>query len=178
MRRSGASAGATATREVTKPDERWRQELTPLRYRVLRKAHTEMAFTGAYLHHHRDGLYRCAGCGARLFSPDAKFYSGTRLAELQPARGRRGSRVAAGQRPVPAAHRGRVPPLRRSPWPRLQRRPPAGRPAVLHQLVLAGVRARDREPAAGRQLTAAPGPARGDPPPGQPWSRPRAGAER
>src|SRR5262245_8024595 len=77
MRRSGASAGATATREVTKPDERWRQELTPLRYRVLRKAHTEMAFTGAHLHHHRDGLYRCAGCGARLFSPDAKFYSGT-----------------------------------------------------------------------------------------------------
>ena len=77
MRRSRASAEATATREVTKPDEQWRQELTPLRYRVLRKAHTEMAFTGAYLRNHRDGFYRCAGCGARLFSSDAKFYSGT-----------------------------------------------------------------------------------------------------
>jgi peptide-methionine (R)-S-oxide reductase len=77
MRRSRASAEATATREVTKPDEQWRRELTPLRYRVLRKAHTEMAFTGAYLRNHRDGFYRCAGCGARLFSSEAKFYSGT-----------------------------------------------------------------------------------------------------
>jgi len=77
MRRSRARAEATTAREVTKPDEQWRQELTPLQYKVLRKAHTEMAFTGAYLHNHRDGCYRCAGCGARLFSSDAKFYSGT-----------------------------------------------------------------------------------------------------
>ncbi len=77
MRRSRASAEATATREVTKPDEQWRQELTPLQYNVLRKAHTEMPSTGAYLHNHRDGFYRCAGCGARLFSSDAKFHSGT-----------------------------------------------------------------------------------------------------
>jgi peptide-methionine (R)-S-oxide reductase len=77
MRRSRASAEATATREVTKPDEQWRQELTPLQYSVLRKAHTEMAFTGVHVRNHRDGFYRCAGCGARLFSSDAKFYSGT-----------------------------------------------------------------------------------------------------
>ena len=77
MRRSRVSAEATATREVTKPDRQWRQELTPLQYNVLRKAHTEMPFTGAYLRNHRDGFYRCAGCGARLFSSDAKFYSGT-----------------------------------------------------------------------------------------------------
>ena len=77
MRRSRASAEATATREVTKPDEQWRQELTPWQYRVLRKAHTEMAFTGAHVRNHRDGFYRCAGCGARLFSSDAKFNSGT-----------------------------------------------------------------------------------------------------
>jgi peptide-methionine (R)-S-oxide reductase len=77
MRRSGASGGATVTREVAKPDEQWRQELTALRYNVLRKAHTEMPFTGRYLHHHADGCYQCAGCGARLFSSDAKFDSGT-----------------------------------------------------------------------------------------------------
>jgi peptide-methionine (R)-S-oxide reductase len=77
MRRSRASAEATATREVTKPDEQWRRELTPSQYNVLRKAHTEMPFTGAHLHNHQDGFYRCAGCGARLFSSDAKFYSGT-----------------------------------------------------------------------------------------------------
>ena len=77
MRKARASTEATTTREVTKPDEQWRQELTPLQYRVLRKAHTEMAFTGAHVRNHRDGFYRCAGCGARLFSSDAKFYSGT-----------------------------------------------------------------------------------------------------
>jgi peptide-methionine (R)-S-oxide reductase len=77
MRKARASTEATTTREVTKPDEQWRQELTPLQYRVLRKAHTEMPFTGAYVHNHQDGFYRCAGCGARLFSSDAKFNSGT-----------------------------------------------------------------------------------------------------
>jgi peptide-methionine (R)-S-oxide reductase len=77
MRKARASTGATTAREVTKPDGQWRQELTPLRYRVLRQAHTEMPFTGAYVRNHQDGFYRCAGCGARLFSSDAKFNSGT-----------------------------------------------------------------------------------------------------
>jgi len=77
MRKARASTEATTTREVTKPDEQWRQELTPLQYRVLRTAHTEMPFTGAYVRNHQDGFYRCAGCGARLFSSDAKFNSGT-----------------------------------------------------------------------------------------------------
>ena len=64
MRKTRASTEATVIREVTKPDEQWRQELTPEQYRVLRKAHTEVAFTGAYVHNHADGFYRCAGCGA------------------------------------------------------------------------------------------------------------------
>ena len=60
MRKTRASTEATTTREVTKPDEQWRRELTPLQYRVLRQAHTEMAFTGAYVRNHQDGFYRCA----------------------------------------------------------------------------------------------------------------------
>ena len=77
MRRSGASARPTTTRQLTKPDEQWRLELTPVRYHVLRKADTQMPFTGRYLHSHRDGRYRCAGSGARLFSSGAKSCSGT-----------------------------------------------------------------------------------------------------
>ena len=78
MRKARASTEATTTtREVTKPDEQWRQELNPLQYRVLRQAHTEMPFTGAYVHNHQDGFYRCAGCGSKLFGSDAKFDSGS-----------------------------------------------------------------------------------------------------
>ena len=63
--------------EVTKTDEQWQQELTPAQYQVLRHAGTEPAFTGEYWDCHDDGMYRCAACGAELFSSDTKFESGT-----------------------------------------------------------------------------------------------------
>jgi len=77
MRKSRAQTETAVDREVSKTDEQWREELSPQQYRVLRKAHTEMAFTGKYVHNHEDGYYRCAGCGAELFRSDAKFNSGT-----------------------------------------------------------------------------------------------------
>ena len=63
--------------KITKSDKEWRATLTPAQYKVLRKAGTERAFTGPYVNEKTPGMYHCAGCGAPLFSSDAKFDSGT-----------------------------------------------------------------------------------------------------
>ena len=68
---------STETREVTRSEDEWREQLTPEQYQVLRRAGTERAFTGEYWDCHDDGVYRCAGCGADLFDSSTKFESGT-----------------------------------------------------------------------------------------------------
>jgi peptide-methionine (R)-S-oxide reductase len=62
---------------VVKTDAEWQRVLTPDQYRVLRKAGTEVAFTGKYWNNHKAGTYRCAGCGLTLFDSATKFESGT-----------------------------------------------------------------------------------------------------
>lgn len=62
---------------VEKSEQEWREALTPEQYEVLRRAGTEAPFTGEYVYNKDSGMYRCAGCGADLFSSDTKFESGT-----------------------------------------------------------------------------------------------------
>jgi len=57
--------------------EEWKKKLTREQYKVLREKGTEPAFTGKFWNQHEKGVYKCAGCGAPLFSSETKFESGS-----------------------------------------------------------------------------------------------------
>ena len=62
--------------KVVKTEAEWRTSLDPEQYRILREKGTEAPFSGEYDHVFEPGTYHCAGCGAELFSSDAKYDSG------------------------------------------------------------------------------------------------------
>ncbi len=63
--------------KVSKTEEEWKGELSSEQYRILRQKGTEPAFTGKYWNNKTDGIYRCAACGAPLFSSETKYESGS-----------------------------------------------------------------------------------------------------
>jgi len=67
----------SSMKKVTKPDEEWRQQLSPDAYRIARHKGTEPAFTGKYNKHYEEGTYRCVCCGNPLFRSLEKFDSGS-----------------------------------------------------------------------------------------------------
>lgn len=56
-------------------DDEWKKLLTEEEYHILREAGTEAKFSGDYLDHHEQGVYRCAACGAPLYRSTTKFGS-------------------------------------------------------------------------------------------------------
>jgi peptide-methionine (R)-S-oxide reductase len=62
---------------IDRTEDEWRALLTPEQYRITREKGTERAFTGKYHDCHDAGAYRCACCGAELFSAEAKYDSGS-----------------------------------------------------------------------------------------------------
>lgn len=67
----------TETQPVEKTDTEWQQELNPHQYQVLRQHATERPGSSPLNHEKRAGTFKCAGCGAELFSSDTKYESGS-----------------------------------------------------------------------------------------------------
>jgi peptide-methionine (R)-S-oxide reductase len=63
--------------DIPKTEEEWRARLTPEQFQVLRTHGTERAGTSPLNREHREGMFRCAGCGMELFTSATKFESGT-----------------------------------------------------------------------------------------------------
>jgi peptide-methionine (R)-S-oxide reductase len=71
------AASITGTFPVMHSEEEWRRTLSAAQFRVLRQQATERPFTSPLNQEHRDGIFKCAGCGRELFASDTKFDSGT-----------------------------------------------------------------------------------------------------
>lgn len=58
-------------------EEELKKKLTPEQYKILREKGTEAPFSGEFLHNKENGMYTCKVCGAKLFSSETKFDSGS-----------------------------------------------------------------------------------------------------
>jgi peptide-methionine (R)-S-oxide reductase len=73
----GTSLGAAPVARVAKTPREWLAQLSAEAYEVTRRGGTEMPYSGQYLKHAADGMYRCACCATALFDSRTKYDSRT-----------------------------------------------------------------------------------------------------
>lgn len=73
----GRNLGPCDVRKLVLTDAQWHQRLSDEAFNVMRRAGTEMAFSGPHEKPKGKGLYRCAGCDTALFDAATQFDSGT-----------------------------------------------------------------------------------------------------
>jgi peptide-methionine (R)-S-oxide reductase len=73
----GHNLGRCHVQKLVLTDAQWHQRLSDAAFNVMRRAGTEMAFSGPHEKPKSKGLYRCAGCNTALFDAATQFDSGT-----------------------------------------------------------------------------------------------------
>jgi peptide-methionine (R)-S-oxide reductase len=73
----GHNLGPCDVRKLVLTDAQWHARLSDAAFNVMRRAGTEMPFSGPHERPSSKGLYRCAGCDTALFKASTQFDSGT-----------------------------------------------------------------------------------------------------
>ncbi len=115
------------------------EKLTPEERHILLDHGTERPFCGALLDNKEKGTYVCRLCALPLFRSGDKFESGTGWPSFFQPFDPEHVREIVDRSLWDGAHRDPLRPLRQPSWPRLPRRPPADRQALLHEFGSAGV---------------------------------------
>ena len=73
----GRDLGPKLVPKLVLTDAQWRQRLSPASFDIMRRAGTEMAFSGPHERPSGKGLFRCMGCATALYDAATEFDSGT-----------------------------------------------------------------------------------------------------
>lgn len=74
---SDAKAKTGGTFKINRTPEQWKQRLGASRYRILRQAGTERAYSSPLNAEKRAGVFACAGCNLGVYKSDTKYDSRT-----------------------------------------------------------------------------------------------------